>query len=85
MKKIFFFKFYFFPECPTYCKLEKSIYNVRYRIFTKNFIFQKIKWFKVFQKLIFFVFSDREFYADQKCSGCLFSILSIFRVTKKFL
>jgi len=27
---------------------------------------------------IFFLFSAREFYADQKCSRCLFSILSIF-------
>ena len=26
----------------------------------------------------FFLFSDREFYTDQKCSGCLFSILIIF-------
>ena len=46
IKKIFFLNFSFFPECPTYCKLEKSIYNVRYRIFTK-FVFQKIKWFIV--------------------------------------
>ena len=53
IKKFFFLNFSFFPECPTYCKLEKSIYNVRYRIFTK-FLFQKIKWFRVFQKWYFF-------------------------------
>ncbi len=67
-KNIFFLIFYSFSECKTYCKLEKSIYNVRYRIFA-NFIFQKIKWFKVFQKPNIFLFSDREFNADQKCSG----------------
>jgi hypothetical protein len=33
----------------------------------------------------FILFSYREFYADQKCSGCLFSILSIFRVVKIFV
>jgi hypothetical protein len=35
MKKIFFFKFSFFSEIPTYFKLEKSIYNRRCRIFTE--------------------------------------------------
>ena len=58
---------------------EKFIYNVQYRIFTE-FIFRKIKWFKVFQNSNIFYF--REFNADQKCSGCLFSILSIFWVIK---
>ena len=33
----------------------------------------------------FFLFSDREFYTNQKCSGCLFFILCIFRVIKKNL
>ena len=42
--------------------------------YLQNFIFQKIKWFKVFQKPNIFLFSDREFNADQKCSECLFSI-----------
>ena len=43
MKKIFFLKFsLFLSECSTFWQLEKSIYNVRYRIFT-NFIFHKIK------------------------------------------
>ena len=32
----------------------------------------------------FFLFSDREFNADQKRSGFFFSILSIFRVLKNF-
>jgi hypothetical protein len=36
------------------------------------------KVFQVFRKSNFFLFSDREFFADHKCSGCLFSILSIF-------
>ena len=32
---IFLRNIFFFPEYPTHCNLEKSIYNVRYRIFTK--------------------------------------------------
>ena len=40
---------------------------------------------KYFENQIFFLFSDREFYADQKSIGCLFSILSIFRVKKFFV
>ncbi len=57
------------------------------KIFTRNIRginFTK-KWFKVFRKSNFFLFSDREFYADQKCSGCLFSILSSYRVVKIFV
>jgi hypothetical protein len=33
---------------------------------------------------MYFSFSDRVSYADQKCSGFSFSILSIFRVIKFF-
>ncbi len=40
--------------------------------------FTKKMYFKAFRNSNFFLFSDREFYADPKCSGCLFSILSIF-------
>jgi len=40
---------------------------------------------KYFENQIFFLFSDRRFYADQKSFGCLFSILSIFRVKKFFV
>ncbi len=32
----------------------------------------KKKWFKLFQNSNIFSLSDREFDADQKCSGCLF-------------
>jgi hypothetical protein len=35
-----------------------------------------------FEMMMKNLFSDREIYSDQKCPGCLFSILSIFRVKK---
>jgi hypothetical protein len=43
-----------------------------------------LRYSTVFRKSNFFLFSVRESYADQNCSGCLFSILSIFRVVKIF-
>ena len=85
MKKIFFFEiFSFFQNVKIIVNSKKEfiMFDIEY---LQNFISQKIKLFKVFQKWNFFLFSDREFYADQKCSGCLFSILGIFRVLKKIL
>ncbi len=48
------------PNAPN-CDLEKSSSAYKHGI-----NFWKIKWFKVFRKTNFFLFSDREFYADQK-------------------
>ena len=83
MKIIFFeFIFFFFGMIKLLWFRKKCLKCSTPYIHEVNFT--KEKWFKVFRKSNFFLFSDREFYADQKCSGCLFSILSIFWVVKFF-
>ena len=61
--------------------ISKKVFKIFYIEYSRNKFYEK-KWFKVFRKSNFFLFFDREFYADQKCSGRLFSILSIFWVVK---
>ncbi len=59
----FFSKYFsFFSDWLNYCDLEKSVYKLRY---IHEINFSKKKWFKMFRKSNYFLFSDRKTYAFQ--------------------
>ena len=62
MKKIFFLKFSLFFQNVQLIVNSKKVFLMFNIEYLQNFIFRKIKWFKVFQKSNIFLFSDREFY-----------------------